>query len=185
MNRRHQFGLTQRGKWLVLWLNEGWLHNDRERRARARIEGLIDLLQKLQAALRPGTPLWKLPEVERIETDLNKLTRRYLTWPRFAPSHDGSYIGIAHMWSRGSHEETEALDVIEELLKAGLLNGLTFCETCKRRRVFRSGKKGRYCSTPCRQAPYEATAGRKALKAKRNREYYQRLFPKIEKRRNR
>jgi hypothetical protein len=163
----------QRGKWLAKWLNEGWRADQREGRARARIERIIDLIQKLQIELRPGTPLWKLPRAEAIEKDLEKLTRRYRTWPRFAAANDESYIGVAHMWKRGSLEEMEALEVT---LNAGLLENLTFCEACKRHRVFRSGKKGRYCSTPCRQMRYEASPRRKELKAQRNREYYQRWF---------
>jgi hypothetical protein len=79
------------------------------------------------------------------------------------------------MWNRGgSLEEMMALELIEDLIKSRLLHGLTFCETCKVNWVFRRGKKGKYCSRECRQAPYEASPKRKALKAIKNKEYYQR-----------
>jgi hypothetical protein len=160
-----------RASWLAAWLNGMLPHAARQKRGRARVQRIIGLLQELQSALRPGMPLWKLPEVTRIETDLQKLTRRYRTWPRFAAASVATYIGVAHIWGHGL-EEGIAFSLIEDLLKARLLNGLTFCETCKHQWVFRSGEKGKYCSTRCRQARYEATPERKLQKIKNAKRYY-------------
>jgi hypothetical protein len=188
MNRRQTVRVSReiksRAGRLTAWLNGRELRfGVRENRARARILRIINLLQELQSALRPGTPLWKLPEVTRIEKDLGKLTRRYVTWPRFAVALDATYISTAHMWTRGSFEETDALSLIEQLLKFGLLDRLTYCETCKSRWVFRLGKKNKFCSLKCRQKPYEETARRKELKAARNKEYYDRLVESLKRKR--
>jgi hypothetical protein len=164
--------MKSRAYWLVAWLNGSLPKAANQQRARVRIGRIIGLLQELQNALRPGTPIWKLPEVTRIEMDLQKLTRRYRTWPRFAVASDASYIGIAHMWKRGSLEETMALSLIEEMVNARLLGGLTFCEACKHRWVFRSGEKSKYCTTKCRQARYEATPERKLQKRENAKRYY-------------
>jgi hypothetical protein len=161
-----------RVSWLAAWLNGDLPNAKAQQRPKARIKRIIGLLQELQDALRPGTPLWRLPEVGRIEKNLETLTCRYRTWPRFGAQLDASRIVVAHMWDRGSFEETISLSLIEELLNAGLLRGLTLCETCRLRWVFRRGGKGKYCSTKCRQARYEATPERKLQKRKNAKRYY-------------
>jgi hypothetical protein len=164
--------LIARTRWLAHWLSGRLPRAAKQSRARARIRRIVELLQELQSALRPGTPVWKLPAIGRIESELQTLTRRYESWPRFGASGDARYIGVAHMWKRGSLEETISLQLIEELLKSKMLHGLTFCETCEVNWVFRRGEKGKYCSRECRQAVYEATPQRKEAKRMLSREHY-------------
>jgi hypothetical protein len=171
--RREVLGVT-------LWLNGNYRPEDE--RGRARVRKILDLLQKLEGELKPGIPMWKLPAASGIEKELAKLTRRYRTWPRFAPETCPTVsIKVAPMWEKSKHslEERIALEVLFQLVKQGLLRNLTFCETCKTRWVFRSGEKGKYCSVECRQAPYESSTRRKKLKAKRNREYYDRWIKSL------
>lgn len=185
MNRRLTRGLgevKQQGKWLACWLNDG-----RERSGdKTRTLAIIDRLQKLQSLLEPGTPVWRLAnvkEVKGLEQELAEVTRHYLSWPRYAVESDSSGIGVAHIWLRGSPEESHAKIVIEKLLDANLLDRLALCAECKRRWVFRIKSDSKYCTRQCRQARYEATDERKTQKKKHNREYYQRWLRRDRKRR--
>jgi hypothetical protein len=122
---------------------------------RKRAEGEIDEIVGEELKKHWG-------EVRRIELELEKHTRRYRSYPQFLAESDGSGIGVAHVWKcGGSLDMLIALETVEKLVRLGLLENLSFCEECKRRWVFRYGEKGRYCSTKCRQAPYERTPARK------------------------
>jgi hypothetical protein len=172
--------LKDQGRWLAHWLNDG-----RERDGdKTRVKKILALLQKLQRVLRPGTPIWKIPEVEQVEKALVELTSYYQTWPRFAAESDGRGIGIAHMWIRGSLEESQALRNIEALIKARVLERLAFCAACQTRWIFRSKADLKYCSRQCRQAPYEASAKRQKQKKQHNREYYQRWLKRKRRKRD-
>jgi hypothetical protein len=164
--RQKKEQLMTSGVGLANWLNSG-----KTAEAVDRVKKVIRLLQQLQAALRPGTPLWKLPEATRLEKELEGVTRRYLTWPRFAVASDASSIGIAHMWERGGLEETNALGIIEGLLRAGELGRLALCEGCRERWLFRYRRR-KHCDDKCRQLPYEAKPQRIAAKRKRSRDRY-------------
>jgi hypothetical protein len=156
-----------RADWLAHWINGDCPNAQKQQSDRERVEKIVTLLQKLKSHLRPGTPVGKTPEVGKTEAELLPLTRRYQTWPRFGAESDGTGIGIAHMWEGGfgSLDEAIALSLVQELVKTGLLSNLTFCESCKRHWVFRNGKKGKYCSTNCRQAPYEQRKYRQKRKS--------------------
>jgi hypothetical protein len=152
------------GEWLATWLNFG----REEGGDKTRIKELIALLQKLEGLLRSarGTPIWKLPEVNTVEAELNKLTRKYTSWLRFGPESDASGIGVAHMWLPGSGSlgETQALKHLERLAAAGLLERLAMCAQCGERWIFRSKATKLHCSLKCRQKRYESTPERKAAR---------------------
>jgi len=171
--------MKPRTAFLTAWLNGDTPNAAAQESAKNRVVKIITLLQEMNSAMRKGVPLWQTPDVGRIEAELWALTKNYQTAPRFAGESDGGAIGVAHMWMGGGQfEEMNMISLIEELVKAGLLVGLTMCKTCKRRWVFRNGKKGMYCSRECRQAPYEKSERRRALKRKGNREYYERWVKK-------
>jgi hypothetical protein len=170
MLRRLNRELRRQGKRLADWLNYG-----RERNGdKSRVKEILMSIEALQRALRPGTPAWRIPEVQQMERALDKLTSYYRSWPRFGVSSDSRYITVVHMWERGSLEETEHLRTIEALMKVRAVARFTMCAECKTRWVFRSKSDEKYCGRQCRQARYERTDKRIAQKKKHNQEYYQR-----------
>src|SRR5947208_12321722 len=105
--------LIDDGRWLAEWLND-WPEHEGDK---ARIKVLLDRLQKLDSVVRSarGTSTWKVPEIKQLEADLEKLTRHYISWPRYAANLDCSGLGVAHVWLRGPLEESQAREVLERL----------------------------------------------------------------------
>ena len=163
-------GLLQRGRHLAWWLNYGREHSG----DKTWVGRLLGLLRQLDDILQPnrGTPIWKLAGVRELEVELEKLSRPRQFWRRYGAESDASGIGIAHIALRGSPEEGQFTRVIDELLAGKALDRLILCATCNRRWIFRRRSDEKYCSTTCRQAPYEARPERRKQKRKNSANSY-------------
>jgi hypothetical protein len=137
---------------------------------------VLDLLSRIQAALRPDGRLYEQPNVVPLFNSLNKITRIYRTWPRFQLGKSREIV-VEHVPKSG-FEEYGILSIIEELLEAGALDNLTMCESCKKRRVFRVGAHGHFCSEKCRTAVYESQEARKKRKRQLAKKAYWDLMEK-------
>jgi hypothetical protein len=157
-------GVLQRGRSLAWWLNYGREHQG----DKTFVVRLLGLLRQLDDILQPnrGTPLWKLAGVRELEAELDKLTRPRQFWRRYGAESDASGIGFGYIPLSSSHEEGQSTQMIDELLSVGALDRLVLCATCNRHWIFRRRSHEKYCSTACRQAPYEAKPERREQKRK-------------------
>jgi hypothetical protein len=164
------------GKELADWFNVG-----RERKGdKTRVIKIIGLLTRMQIALDSvqGVLRWQWPaeietEVKRLEGELRKRTRRYLSYPDYRAWHDGSSrIAIAHVAIKTGLEEGQATDNLSTLVSGSLIDRLALCPECRERWVFRVRRTDRHCSRQCRQRCYEAKPQRKEQKRRNSSKYY-------------
>src|SRR6266851_2183770 len=140
MRRLTQIELAA-GRWLADWFNVG-----RERKGdKTRVIKVIGLLNRMQIALDSvrGVLRWQWPaeietEVVRLEEQLRKRTRRYVSYPDYRARHDGSSsIAIAHVPMKTGLEEGQATDNLAVLVSASMIERLALCPECRERWVFR------------------------------------------------
>ena len=75
-----------------------------------RIRTVVGLLQKLRSlvtsfagdALSYKVHPQRVDEVHKIEAELEKLTRRYVTWPRYCAESDGSGAADKVYWNHAA-----------------------------------------------------------------------------------
>ena len=163
--------LRERGVSLAWWLNKGKDQGG----AKERIVAILEQLWECERIVRTyrGTPQWKVPGAYDLEKRLDAMTERYKKRLRFAFAGDVTYLTVAHVWIGGAGiEEGNALQIMEILVQADMLNRLIKCANCKKNWLFKRKNDHIHCSKSCRQEVYERTPHRKELKAKRNQASY-------------
>jgi hypothetical protein len=134
------------------------------------------LAQSGQRVSSLGDPQWPAEieaEVLRLEEELRKRTRRYVSYPDYRHWHDGSSrITIARVPINTALEEGQATDNLLVLSSGLLLDRLVRCSECGERWLFRVRRTDRHCSRACRQQCYEAKPQRKKQKRKYRSRYY-------------
>jgi hypothetical protein len=171
-------------EWLVVWLNTEKGHLRERAGDKTRIKLLISRLQTLSNALKAGE-LKGLADadqeaheaaakVREAEEAVNTCTRRYKMRPLFTASFEfGDQIeNTFQPLAGGGLEEWQAIEVLQGLVAARLLDRLALCTQCAAKWIFRWREDRQYCSEKCRQSQYEASAGRKNQRKQYMKKYY-------------
>ena len=174
LNKSAHAGRDWRIEWLVAWLNTEKGHLKERSGDKTRIKLLIGRLQALSNALK-AEALKRLvadadeaaheaaAKVREAEEAVNTCTKRYKMRPLFTASFEfGDQIeNTFESLAGGSLEEWQAVEVLQGLVGAGLLDRLALCAQCGVKWIFRWRKDQQVCGGRCRQKRYESSERRK------------------------